>query len=544
MTTSGSFTLVAKRAIPVLGLLTAVSVYLFHTLRYLDLIGPYLIDDAFIFFRYADNFARGHGLVYNPGEPVEGYTSPLWALGLGIAARAGLPLIETAQWSGIVLGVLTLLMAHDVAQRLFRGTPLALLPALFLATNRTFCVWSVEGLDTKLFGAAVLAVLWIRVRHESGAPLARRAPLLGVACAIAVLSRPEGALFAALLAVLEVGPAARERRTLDALANVAAFVVIVASHLAFRWMTYHELLPNTFYAKVAGVEVGDGLRYLADVARGNNVAWYGLLTAVGAYSFLRCEADAPAPAQRWIVLTTSAFLAYAVAIGGDFFEFRFLDPILPLWAFMTVRGLEWIGARLRRRTAASIAVGALATSWIALNVQTIVGPISGDGQVVTTPERARQGTRTFARIGRWLALNLEPDDVISVHAAGVIPYLARLRNVDPLGLNDREIARNPDFVVRGAPGHRRRVPEDYLRRRGVTYVVGSRLNRQDSPLGEEWITAEVEPGLFFHIHRLRTDAGLSPGVHRLGEHRGSLEGWDPVERPSSPPPDRGGPAAP
>ena len=40
--------------------------------------GLCLQDDAYISFRYARNAALGHGLVYNPGEPVEGYTNFLW----------------------------------------------------------------------------------------------------------------------------------------------------------------------------------------------------------------------------------------------------------------------------------------------------------------------------------------------------------------------------------------------------------------------------------------------------------------------------------
>jgi len=39
-----------------------------------------LIDDAFIFFRYADNLLAGLGPVFNAGERVEGFTSPLWLL--------------------------------------------------------------------------------------------------------------------------------------------------------------------------------------------------------------------------------------------------------------------------------------------------------------------------------------------------------------------------------------------------------------------------------------------------------------------------------
>jgi hypothetical protein len=44
-------------------------------------------DDAFISLRYAKHFAEGHGLVYNPGERVEGYTNFLWTVWLSVAYR-------------------------------------------------------------------------------------------------------------------------------------------------------------------------------------------------------------------------------------------------------------------------------------------------------------------------------------------------------------------------------------------------------------------------------------------------------------------------
>ena len=49
----------------------------------------FLCDDAYITFRYAQNWASGHGLVYHPGidEPVEGYSEFLWAILLGVGAK-------------------------------------------------------------------------------------------------------------------------------------------------------------------------------------------------------------------------------------------------------------------------------------------------------------------------------------------------------------------------------------------------------------------------------------------------------------------------
>jgi len=38
------------------------------------------LDDAYISYRYAENLARGEGLVFNHGERVEGYSNLLYVL--------------------------------------------------------------------------------------------------------------------------------------------------------------------------------------------------------------------------------------------------------------------------------------------------------------------------------------------------------------------------------------------------------------------------------------------------------------------------------
>src|SRR5678816_3361078 len=55
--------------------LAIVIIYLLHA-RWIDYFG----DDAYISFQYVKNFLHGHGLVYNVGERVEGYTDFLWVM--------------------------------------------------------------------------------------------------------------------------------------------------------------------------------------------------------------------------------------------------------------------------------------------------------------------------------------------------------------------------------------------------------------------------------------------------------------------------------
>ena len=61
-----------------------------------------LCNDAFISFRYARNLLEGHGLVFNPGEYVEGYSNFLWILELAaLWGVFGLRPEHTAPWLSV-----------------------------------------------------------------------------------------------------------------------------------------------------------------------------------------------------------------------------------------------------------------------------------------------------------------------------------------------------------------------------------------------------------------------------------------------------------
>jgi len=63
-----------------------------------------IVDDAYIFFRYAENIVNGYGFVWNIGEqPVEGYTSFLYLVVLIFAKFLSLDL----EIFSIIFGVFT-----------------------------------------------------------------------------------------------------------------------------------------------------------------------------------------------------------------------------------------------------------------------------------------------------------------------------------------------------------------------------------------------------------------------------------------------------
>src|SRR5438552_142444 len=60
----------------VAGLLASFAIFAIISYR----LRLYTLDDAFISLRYARNLAKGHGIVFNAGERVEGYTNFLWVV--------------------------------------------------------------------------------------------------------------------------------------------------------------------------------------------------------------------------------------------------------------------------------------------------------------------------------------------------------------------------------------------------------------------------------------------------------------------------------
>ena len=57
-------------------------------------------DDAFISFRYAENLAQGHGLVYNVGERVEGFTNLSWTVLFGLIMMIGVEPVMASVFLG------------------------------------------------------------------------------------------------------------------------------------------------------------------------------------------------------------------------------------------------------------------------------------------------------------------------------------------------------------------------------------------------------------------------------------------------------------
>ncbi len=354
-----------SRVLVVVGLLAALVVLAWHIRVY-----SFLCDDAFISFRYARNFAQGHGLVFNPGaERVEGYSNFLWVLLMAGLFRVGV----LPEWGAPLLSIAATLALWGWVARagwspLGRGLAwTALVAPWLLATNRSFAVWATSGLETRLFELFIV-VGALRLAAETEARLDGR-PTRSIApwwFALASLTRPDGLLFSAMAFAAAAAMLAWRRR-LDVVRHVRAwlpYMLLVGGHFAFRRWYYGVWLPNTYYAKVGGRFWWDaGFDYLQAFAL-EYAAWAWLpLVLIGAWACVRRGRPV------FVVLTAALVIPhalYVVAIGGDHFEYRPFDLYLPLLFLLAAGGVDHVarGSMPERRPGRPVAATAVALLWV------------------------------------------------------------------------------------------------------------------------------------------------------------------------------------
>jgi hypothetical protein len=406
---------------------------------------------------------RGLGLVWNPGERVEGYSDFLWVVALAGCERVGADLVVAGRALSAVSGAACVLLAAAVTRRLLPRAPLlAGGAALVVGANAYLAAWGGSGLEAALFGAlAIGAALPVTGRLPD-----RRGFLLASGLALLLaLTRPEGVgLYAALalgaLASLEGGL----RRRLEILApGAAAFTALGAAYFAWRVSYFGEWLPNTFYAK-SGFTPAHALRgvgYLIGFAR-NPFVWLGLpLALAGGFDLWRRR-------ERVLPVLLVAVVAIVIGVGGDGLPmYRFLVPAVPIAAVLAAVGADSLAARLGSSLRLALALAALV-----LVAALSLFPMR-DAQYAMMVEQRDWETPTWRLVGETLGRALPRDSLVAAVPIGALGWYSDLRILDMVGLTDPVIARAAVATGSGWAGHEKHDGRYVLSRRPDVILLGN-----------------------------------------------------------------------
>lgn len=405
-----------------------------------------VLDDSFIAFRVAANWARSGVPEYNVGSREWVPTSFLWVALLATGAKL-LPAIAfrtTAQFLGGLAGIASILV---LAFGFPRSRVAGIAAALLCASSAIWAAWPLSGMDAALFTASVVAGAAVLLQLID-APTRNRAIATGVVFGLTTVIRPDGFVFAGV-AALAVLVWVRDVRMLGWLALGSA--IAIAPTVAYMFAALGTVVPVSYYAKVHGLSnVDKGLEYLLDGIRNHRLAYAVPFVAVA-------FADARSRRTAIVLLAMiAAWVAWVILDGGDFLPYRrFLSPVWPLVTLLCGIGLVATAARLERwRPKLAIPVQVACASLLLFTAAAWTqGSLRGAERARYDADRVDEEMREA--IGRYFADKLAPSDWIAVKPAGIIPYYSGAHAIDFFCLADMKAARQGSWVPGAWVGHQR-----------------------------------------------------------------------------------------
>jgi hypothetical protein len=213
-------------------------------------------EDYYITYRTSRNLVDGHGLVYQPGEKLHTFTSPLGVLlpAAALAATGGSSdEAALALFRALCAGALATacVLLWQVTGR-WQWSPLARALAAFLPLLEAKTVmFSLNGMET----AFMLLFIVLGVRALSG-DLGRTWPALGCAWAGLMWTRPDGFVFGGVAAAAwwfvrpgELSGLTRGRILILYLKAAAVAAALYAPWVIWAWNYYGSPIPHTILAK-------------------------------------------------------------------------------------------------------------------------------------------------------------------------------------------------------------------------------------------------------------------------------------------------------
>lgn len=401
---------------------------------------PY--DQAHVAYRLGRNFVESGSFAWEQGLPAgESYPSPLWVGVAAVAERLYFGVTSFCQVVGMISALLTALVLAQFSPGRLAGV---IAPSLLVVCGGIAAAAG-SGMETAFFALLVTA---------SFLAFERRWPvLLAIVLALACATRPEGALFALALFVLEAAGVWRAR-TPGRRPLWWSFVppmLVTLTIVAVRYATLGYLL-SPWTSALLTVDVDRwrrGAFYLSDFALGSGwtlllvfPAWYGL------------RGSLQGTGRRALLLALSWAAVVALGGGGSLPFFEALVPMFPILLIAIQESMTLALDSGRRgwpeATWALFLLG-LAASGLVSKFPGDLGPLQTENlhrawMMPHVPPRfgyqqqlGRLGlveeiddTQRMRSLGIFMRAQIDPEHTVLTPWPGALGYLSRLKVIDVL----------------------------------------------------------------------------------------------------------------
>jgi len=431
-----------------------------------------IVDDAYIFFRFAENIYSGYGIIWNVGENVvEGYSSFLY---LALLLGGKLFSFDLEVFS-IIIGILcssihlyiSYLIYNHFYPHLRKENKITL---ILILLSPAYLYWSAAGMETGFYSMCLLLSIYgFLLLKNSNKLLLLKGVIFGILC----LVRYEAILFflfAALYLVYINKSKTHIQISKTILIYLTGFAIIFLPYFLWRWNYFEYLLPNTFYAKTGGgfKQIFGGFVYTALSFR----LFYGLFWIVILLVLTQINLKLLS-VKAWFVFGISIVsVLTTIYLGGDHFSYgRFFIPTFPLLFFVFPPALnKFLNSNLFNKyknihkiTFLSVVFTVVMISKLPYQqmISGVENLFSGKKDIVTVYDSSIdkeiiEWEHGFALMGQALKDIAQQNECIAAIPVGIISYETKMKVLDMVGIVNPVIAHrdfDPKFLKHWIPGH-------------------------------------------------------------------------------------------
>lgn len=482
-----------------LGVLCLIFIYLCFETRFIQ-------DDAYITFRYVENFVNGHGLVFNEGERVEGYTNFLWLILLSVFTFLKFDIISTSQYLSVAFGVAILILTylisctfpdesnaeskkHSVSITGKDKKLLNLLPVVFLTFLGAFNYWAVSGMESTLFTSLCLAGIYFYFITARSGEFDKK---ISIVLLLAALTRPEGLYIYGLILIHYVGylyftnknegiaNVAKKVFAKNNLISFAVFFIPLGLYFLFRLSYYGYLFPNTYYAKTgfSAIYFQTGIEYVWNFFKS-----YLLFGVIFVLPYFLLKLKEYRFHMSLLLLIYTMYTVYIIYVGGDVLQlYRFFVPIAPLIFIGFGKILTELFKKIRTDYFKTSPTGALVAVFLICAVITYYNYQNEKDNIERVTNLENGLVEKMKLSGTWFNQKAQQEGrklTIAATTIGAVSYYAGfdVTVIDMLGLTDEEIAHNPVLIPEISEGYigwkERNYNVDYVLSRQPDYIYFS-----------------------------------------------------------------------
>jgi arabinofuranosyltransferase len=324
------------------GIKIVLAVFCFFLFVYVFLVNAWAGDDAYITFRVVDNFIGGRGLVYNVGERVQAYTSPLWFFLMSFFYYFSREPYFTALGISLILNVVLLLIVGQYLIDNFKEDSWQrfMLFVLLLINSKAFVDYTSSGLENSLAHliAGIFFCFFIFGDFGGVEPKTGTIFTLFFTASLGYLTRQDDLL---LFIPVLLYSAIRyfKRPSWKKTGVVIAGVSPVFLWTVFSLVYYGFPFPNTAYAKLNSTFP---IRIFLEYGKSyylNSLKWdpttLVIILIVLVISFLGKDIK-----DKLAAGGIGLYLLYVLRVGGDFMSGRFFTGVYLVAVLLLIKNLQ------------------------------------------------------------------------------------------------------------------------------------------------------------------------------------------------------------